>query len=238
MYRTPADRRPRLPVLDRITVKSPCTASWDAMAGDGAVRFCCICSKNVYDLSAMSVASAEAFLEQHLGPDGDTDGSTCVRFFRRPDGRILTAECPRGQHGRHRRRAALTLVATLAATSLAVAATAQLTRPTLSEERAAWDDGAWDDGARGAGDTDYPRAQATMGAVVERGVDTDEEDLPPPIQIDEVGIADEAEPESELLGTAARTARAVATRRATLDPVIAGSVLLVRARKPSAICGD
>lgn len=75
--------------LDGIQVASPCTASWDAMAGDDRVRFCGLCAKNVYDLSGMRRGEAEALV---FG----TEGKVCVRFFRRQDGTVLTDDCPVG----------------------------------------------------------------------------------------------------------------------------------------------
>src|SRR5690348_11198318 len=55
-----ADRKGRrLPLLDRIQIASPCEASWDAMNGDDRVRFCGLCEKNVYNLSAMTRDEAE-----------------------------------------------------------------------------------------------------------------------------------------------------------------------------------
>ena len=41
-------------VLGRMRVASPCGVSWDSMDGDGRVRFCRLCSLNVYDLSEMT----------------------------------------------------------------------------------------------------------------------------------------------------------------------------------------
>jgi hypothetical protein len=41
-------------------VASPCSASWDAVEGDGRVRFCRLCGSNVYDLSEMTRAEVEA----------------------------------------------------------------------------------------------------------------------------------------------------------------------------------
>jgi hypothetical protein len=103
MYRQPAaPPRTRLPLLDRVAIKTPCTASWGEMEGDDRVRFCCTCRKNVYDLSAMTEDEAEAFLAFHLD-----DQDACVKLYRRPDGRILTTDCPRGASTRHARRAAL-----------------------------------------------------------------------------------------------------------------------------------
>lgn len=72
-----------------IRVASPCSASWDAMDGDDRARFCVHCTKNVYDLSAMSRAEAEALVR-------GKEGRLCVRFYRRADGTVLTDNCPVG----------------------------------------------------------------------------------------------------------------------------------------------
>lgn len=73
-------------LIDRIAVATPCTADWGAMSGDARRRFCGECRLHVHDLSAMSRAEAEDLLRQ-------ATGRTCVRFRRRPDGRIVTADC-------------------------------------------------------------------------------------------------------------------------------------------------
>ena len=52
------------------------------MDGDERRRFCFACSKEVYDLTAMTEDEAESFLAVHLD-----EGDECVRLFRRPDGR-------------------------------------------------------------------------------------------------------------------------------------------------------
>jgi hypothetical protein len=102
MYRRPAELpRARLPLLDQVTIKTPCRESWDGMTGDDRVRFCARCSKDVYDLSAMTEDEAETFLATHLD-----DENTCVRLYRRPDGRILTSECVQGARTRHARKVA------------------------------------------------------------------------------------------------------------------------------------
>jgi hypothetical protein len=80
----------RLPiVLDELRVASPCHEDWDEMAGDERVRFCGRCEKNVYNLSSMSRADAETLVREK-------EGRLCVRFFRRTDGTLLTADCPDG----------------------------------------------------------------------------------------------------------------------------------------------
>lgn len=111
MYRHPAEiPRARLPLLDLVSIKTPCRESWDAMTGDDKVRFCARCSKNVHDLSAMTQDEAESFLALHLD-----DEDACVRLYRRPDGRILTSECVQGARTRHARKVAVSVAAGLCA---------------------------------------------------------------------------------------------------------------------------
>jgi hypothetical protein len=76
-------------LLDGAGVSRPCPADWDAMTGDDRVRFCGLCRLSVYNLSGMSRAEAEALLEC-------TEGRLCIRLFRRPDGTVLTQDCPVG----------------------------------------------------------------------------------------------------------------------------------------------
>lgn len=75
--------------LNNIKIASPCEADWDSMFGNERKRFCGQCKLNVYNLSGMSRAEAEALLEQ-------SEGRLCVRYFRRADGTILTEDCPVG----------------------------------------------------------------------------------------------------------------------------------------------
>lgn len=90
-----------LPMLDQLRVASPCNADWNEMLGDGRVRFCLSCEKNVYNLSAMTRADAEDLLRERLGND------LCVRFYQRADGTILTEDCPAGAKKKRRRKLAL-----------------------------------------------------------------------------------------------------------------------------------
>jgi len=75
--------------LDLIEIASPCTASWDEMTGDERVRHCRQCKLNVYNLSEMRREEAESFMRERTG-------RTCVRFYRRADGTLLTRDCPVG----------------------------------------------------------------------------------------------------------------------------------------------
>jgi hypothetical protein len=110
---------PSLPVLDNLTIASPCTADWGQMTGDDRVRHCSHCQLNVYNLSEMSRPEAEKLVRER-------EGNLCVRFYRRPDGTVLTADCPVGLANLRRtvRRAAvaaLTLAGSLLAGVLAFA---------------------------------------------------------------------------------------------------------------------
>jgi hypothetical protein len=77
------------PSLELVQIASPCTADWDKMAGDERMRHCGQCQLNVYNLSDMTRDEALAFLAQR-------EGRTCVRMFKRPDGTVITRDCPVG----------------------------------------------------------------------------------------------------------------------------------------------
>jgi hypothetical protein len=82
-----------LTVLDTIAIAIPCTESWDGMSGDDRVRFCPKCSKHVHDISRLTTTEAIDLLkvESRL---------PCIRLYRRPDGRVLTADCTKSWRGR------------------------------------------------------------------------------------------------------------------------------------------
>lgn len=75
--------------LDNIKVASPCSANWDEMYGSDRKRLCGQCDMNVYNLSAMTKQEAERLIM-------NAEGRLCARFYRRPDGTILTKNCPVG----------------------------------------------------------------------------------------------------------------------------------------------
>ncbi|TWT98518.1 hypothetical protein [Stieleria varia] len=72
--------------LDHLVIKTPCTMDWGLMDGDNRKRFCSRCEKHVYDVSQMTRDEA---LELFAG-----DGTICAKIYRRPDGTIVTSECP------------------------------------------------------------------------------------------------------------------------------------------------
>ncbi len=75
--------------LYNIKIASPCSADWNEMMGDERKRYCGDCKLNVYNLSEMTKAQAENLIVE-------SEGNLCVRFYRRPDGTILTKDCPVG----------------------------------------------------------------------------------------------------------------------------------------------
>jgi len=75
--------------LNNIKVASPCSANWEEMYGTERRRMCGQCNMNVYNLSAMTRDEAERLII-------NTEGRLCARFYRRPDGTILTKDCPVG----------------------------------------------------------------------------------------------------------------------------------------------
>lgn len=97
--------------LERINVASPCSASWDEMKGDERARFCRQCQLHVYNLSGMTRSEAERLIEQR-------EGRLCVRLYRRPDGTVITRDCPVGRRTL-RRQVALLVGGTAAALSIA-----------------------------------------------------------------------------------------------------------------------
>jgi hypothetical protein len=69
--------------LNRLVIGSPCSASWEAMAGEGPRRFCDACGREVYDVAQMSPAGIHA--ELHA-----SRGRMCARLTRQ-GGRLITA---------------------------------------------------------------------------------------------------------------------------------------------------
>ncbi len=94
--------------LTQLAVRTPCHEAWAQMTGDEKKRFCGVCKKHVFNISAMSNDEALALVNQ--------DAPTCVRFFRRPDGTVMTSECRRGKQ---RRYALNSIIAAVTTTLLA-----------------------------------------------------------------------------------------------------------------------
>jgi len=79
--------------LAALRIASPCHQRWADMSGDDRVRVCNGCDRPVFNLSELTREEAEAVLA--------TRGITpCVRFYRRADGTVMTADCPTGARRR------------------------------------------------------------------------------------------------------------------------------------------
>lgn len=86
----------RAGLLSRMRVASPCPTSWEAMEGDGRVRFCRLCDLHVYNFSELTRTEAESLVAR-------TEGRLCARLYRRADGTVLTKDCPTGLRAARRR---------------------------------------------------------------------------------------------------------------------------------------
>lgn len=92
----------RKPVIElpNLRLGFACKQRWDDMVGDDRVRACGGCDRPVFNLSEMTRDEAERVLA--------TRGLTpCVRFYRRPDGTVMTTDCPSGARREGRRLAVL-----------------------------------------------------------------------------------------------------------------------------------
>ncbi len=75
--------------IDEMYVASPCDVPWSSMTGDSTVRHCGECKKNVYKLSLLTRVEANQIIQEH-------EGNLCLQLYRRFDGTVLTADCPKG----------------------------------------------------------------------------------------------------------------------------------------------
>lgn len=83
---------PQPSLLDSIVIASPCRQNWDTMSGDDRVRHCRACDRPVYNFSDLTSEEAEALIQSR-------EARVCGRLYRRPDGRVLTRDCPVGVRG-------------------------------------------------------------------------------------------------------------------------------------------
>ena len=59
------------------------------MQGTSTVKHCQDCNKNVYNLSLLTRAEANNLIIEK-------EGKLCVQLYKRFDGTVLTADCPKG----------------------------------------------------------------------------------------------------------------------------------------------
>jgi hypothetical protein len=111
--------------LENLRIATPCPAEWEKMQGDDQVRFCHLCQKNVYDVSALTRRQAEALLRKN-------GTSICTMIYRRRDGKVLTQDCPVGLAAIRRR---LTRVAGMAFSAmLSVTSNSMAQQPRENEQ--------------------------------------------------------------------------------------------------------
>lgn len=77
-------------ILETVRIAQNCPADWGMMVGDNKQRYCNQCELNVFNLSAMTAAEAENFLCSTMNE------KSCIRFYKRLDGKIMTSDCPLG----------------------------------------------------------------------------------------------------------------------------------------------
>jgi hypothetical protein len=75
--------------MPALRIATPCSASWADMPGDEKVRHCPQCELDVYNFSAMTPEEINQIVSARTG-------RLCARFHRRPDGTMLTQNCPAG----------------------------------------------------------------------------------------------------------------------------------------------
>ena len=80
---------PNFIALEELQIAKPCRADWQNMTGDQRARFCGSCHKNVYDISQMTREQAQQLI-------AEKEGNVCVRLHLRPDGTVITSDCPVG----------------------------------------------------------------------------------------------------------------------------------------------
>lgn len=95
-------------MLERLRLVDPCSVPWESMEGDHRVRYCGVCSLNVYDISALTRAEAKSLIAA-------LEGRMCLRMTRRLDGTVMTRDCPIELGKTRRRRSWFAAVTTLLA---------------------------------------------------------------------------------------------------------------------------
>jgi hypothetical protein len=75
--------------INKLRVAKPCSVGWETMTGDERARHCQSCKLYVYNIAGMTNAEV-----QHLV--ASREGRLCIRLFRRPDGTVITKDCPVG----------------------------------------------------------------------------------------------------------------------------------------------
>jgi hypothetical protein len=99
-----------------LQIAAPCSANWADMPGTDKIRHCAECQLDVYDFSEMTSVEINQIVAARTG-------RLCARFYQRPDGKMLTEDCPQGIPARVQRTARIAAAALAALVSIAPAKT-------------------------------------------------------------------------------------------------------------------
>jgi outer membrane biosynthesis protein TonB len=112
----------RLPLVDRLRVRTPCDVAWDSMEDLGRDRHCAKCELVVHDVASMTRAEVETLLEAR-----ERGERVCLHLYvRKSDGAVLVAD---GHVERARRAPPSRMIAAAVATAMTACATAPTTAP-------------------------------------------------------------------------------------------------------------
>lgn len=77
-------------LMKRAYIETPCNVAWDSMVGDDRTRFCGQCNLTVYDVSNSTDQETISLMREA------NKERLCMKLYRRPDGTLLTDNCPVG----------------------------------------------------------------------------------------------------------------------------------------------
>jgi hypothetical protein len=84
--------------VNNLRVASPCQTNWENMRGNAQVRFCDLCSLNVYNISEMTETEVQSLILS-------SEGRICGKIYKRTDGTVITRDCPVGLRAYYKRTA-------------------------------------------------------------------------------------------------------------------------------------
>jgi hypothetical protein len=102
--------------MSALRIATPCLANWADMSGNDRVRHCPQCRLDVYNFSEMTPLEINQIVAARTG-------RLCARFYQRPDGKMLTEDCPDGIPARVQRTARIAAAALAALVTIAPAKT-------------------------------------------------------------------------------------------------------------------
>jgi hypothetical protein len=123
------------PTLTSLPLAEACGVEWDDMLGNGRVRRCAKCRKQVFNISGLSLADAEVLVRGRLERDGGP-------LHRRSDGGVVAGACARGRWRRPMRRATtigLGVLAVLIGCALLIRTMGSKVSTAVSDDPGAWE---------------------------------------------------------------------------------------------------